>query len=56
VGKRRQSKGPEPDRLKIEGDFADAVRKALAKKKPATGWPKAERYAPRKKRGAKKPK
>ncbi len=32
--------GPEPERLKIDGDWEDAVSKALNKKKPADGWPK----------------
>jgi len=33
-------RGPSPDLLKIDGDWKDAVKKTLAKKKPATGWPK----------------
>jgi hypothetical protein len=32
--------GPKPDVLKIEGNWIDAVDKALAKKRPAGGWPK----------------
>ena len=32
--------GPKPDTLKIEGDWEEAMKKSLAKKKPATGWPK----------------
>ncbi len=32
--------GPKPNALKIEGNWKDAVKKSLAKKKPATGWPK----------------
>jgi hypothetical protein len=32
--------GPKPDILKIDGDWRDAVKKSLEKKKPATGWPK----------------
>jgi hypothetical protein len=32
--------GPKPDTLKIEGNWKDAVKKSLVKKKPATGWPK----------------
>ena len=31
--------GPEPDMLKIEGDWQDAVGKALNKKRPQEGWP-----------------
>ncbi len=34
------SRGPEPDRLKLTGDWKKAVKKSLAKKKPADGWPK----------------
>jgi hypothetical protein len=33
-------RGPKPDLLKIEGDWGDAVKKTLGKKKPAAGWPK----------------
>jgi hypothetical protein len=33
-------RGPAPVVLKIEGDWKDAVKKSLAKKKPAEGWPK----------------
>jgi len=40
--------GPEPEILKIEGDWKDAVKKALSKKRPAEGWPKPPA---RKKRG-----
>jgi hypothetical protein len=32
--------GPKPDLLKVEGDWEDAVRQSLEKKKPAGGWPK----------------
>jgi hypothetical protein len=32
--------GPKPDILKIEGDWKEAVKKSLTKKKPAEGWPK----------------
>ena len=32
--------GPEPERLKIEGDWIEAVDKALTVKRPANGWPK----------------
>lgn len=35
-----QSKpGPEPERVKIEGDWEEAVSKALKKQKPDEGWP-----------------
>jgi len=32
--------GPKPDRLKIEGDWKDAIKTSLGKKKPPDGWPK----------------
>ena len=35
-----EPRGPKPELLKIEGDWKDAVKKSLAKKKPADGWPK----------------
>jgi hypothetical protein len=38
--KAKEKSGPKPDLLKIEGRWQDAVQKSLAKKKPATGWPK----------------
>jgi hypothetical protein len=34
--------GPEPDRLKIEGDWEAAVSKAIGRKRPPGGWPKPE--------------
>jgi hypothetical protein len=36
----KKARGPEPDRLKIEGDWKSAVKKSLGKKKPPEGWPK----------------
>jgi hypothetical protein len=33
--KRQRPRGPEPERLKIEGDWQEAVKKALKKKPPA---------------------
>ena len=40
AAKKPQQPGPKPDLLKIEGDWRDAVKKSLEKKKPADGWPK----------------
>ncbi len=40
--KRQKPPGPEPERLIIEGDWKDAVKKALHKTPPAEGWPKPE--------------
>jgi hypothetical protein len=31
---------PKPVTLKIDGNWEDAVKKSLQKKKPAGGWPK----------------
>jgi hypothetical protein len=33
-------RGPKPEILKIEGDWKDAIRESLKKKRPAGGWPK----------------
>ena len=32
--------GPAPETLKLEGNWEDAMKTALAKKKPKGGWPK----------------
>jgi hypothetical protein len=37
---RRTAHGPEPERLKIYGDWKEAVRLAMRKSKPPGGWPK----------------
>ena len=34
------SPGPKPSILKLSGNWRDAVKKSLTKKKPADGWPK----------------
>ena len=34
--------GPKPDRLHIDGDWEEAVKKALKKKRPKEGWPSPE--------------
>lgn len=34
------TRGPKPELFKIEGDWKDAVKKSLQKKRPAAGWPK----------------
>ena len=38
--KKKLAPGPKPQTLKIEGDWQEAVKKSLAKKKPKEGWPK----------------
>lgn len=44
MAKRQQKKspGPEPDHLKIEGEWEDAVDQALGKKRPEKGWPEKD--------------
>jgi hypothetical protein len=32
--------GPEPERLKIEGGWVEAIDHSLKKKRPPEGWPK----------------
>lgn len=39
--KPRLKTGPIPQRLKLRGDWQALVGKALAKKRPKKGWPKA---------------
>ena len=47
-------RGPEPERLKIEGmDWEEAVRWSFQVKKPADGWPDTVKKPPTKKRGPK---
>jgi hypothetical protein len=38
----RRNPGPKPEVLKIEGNWKDAMRKLIAKKRPVGGWPKAD--------------
>jgi len=33
-------RGPKPDTLKIQGNWQDAMKRSLQKKKPPEGWPK----------------
>ena len=33
-------RGPKEERLKINGNWKDAVKKSFLKKKPKDGWPK----------------
>jgi len=40
MAKKPQDKpGPKPDHLRLEGDWEEAVKKAIRKEKPAEGWP-----------------
>lgn len=38
----KEKHGPKEDRLKIKGDWEDAVKKALQTKRPDEGWPEPE--------------
>jgi hypothetical protein len=43
---RRSAKKPpaqRPEVFKIEGDWKDAMRKLISKKRPEGGWPKPEK-------------
>lgn len=36
---KKSKPGPDPERLKIEGDWEEAAKKAMQKKRPPEGWP-----------------
>lgn len=40
---KQQRPGPVPEVLKIEGNWKDAMRKLISKKRPVGGWPKPEK-------------
>jgi hypothetical protein len=43
--------GPEPERLKLRGDWMEAVEKAVKKPKSSAGWPEPRgRYSNKKTR------
>ena len=51
MAKKKAKHGPQADRLKLSGEWQEALRDAVAKSRPSTGWPKPEkRYKPRKKK------
>lgn len=54
MAKQRDSKkpGPEPDTLKLEGDWQDRLREALGRERPEGGWP--ERKVKKRRRKKKK--
>jgi hypothetical protein len=35
-----KKRGPKPEALQIQGDWKEAMKVALDKKRPSTGWPK----------------
>lgn len=34
--------GPDPERLKIDGDWEEAMKKAVGKDRPDGGWPEKD--------------
>ena len=38
----KHKRGPKPETVKIEGDWENAIDKALKKERPEDGWPKPE--------------
>lgn len=40
VPKPKANPGPKPGRLKIIGDWRNAIKRSLGRKKPPEGWPK----------------
>ncbi len=43
MSKENQKPGPDPERLKLPGDWKDQLADAVRKKRPKAGWPKPER-------------
>jgi len=43
MSKNKSQTGPKPDNLKIEGNWQDAIGKAVKKEKPKEGWPESEK-------------
>jgi hypothetical protein len=39
---KKTKRGPKPERVKLDEDWEEAVKKALKKKRPESGWPKHE--------------
>ena len=48
VQRKTRKPGPEPEILKLEGDWRDRLREVLTKKRPEGGWP--ERKVKKRKR------
>jgi hypothetical protein len=38
--KSKSTPGPKPDVLKVQGNWKNAIKVSLQKKKPAEGWPR----------------
>lgn len=37
---KQKKRGPKPESLRVEGDWRDAMGKALKKRRPKAGWPR----------------
>ncbi len=46
----KKKTGPKADNLKIEGDWTEAMGKAVKKKRPTDGWPKSDKDSETKKK------
>lgn len=42
MSKKAEKPGPKPDSVSIDGDWDDAINKALLKQRPQKGWPNPE--------------
>ena len=42
----KEPPGPKPKRLKLEGDWGKAIKKAVKKKRPPKGWDDQEKEPP----------
>jgi len=40
---KKKTPGPKAEVLKLEGNWKDAIRESLKKKRPAGGWPGADK-------------
>jgi len=49
--KTKKKPGAKPDHLKIDGDWEDAMGKAVKKKRPEGGWPKPDKNKEKKTEG-----
>lgn len=54
--KKKSRPGPNPDQLAIEGDWREAVKKALGVERPPEGWPEGSDKSRKPKKPSKSPK
>ena len=45
---KKHKTGPKPERIKLDGNWRDAMEKVLKKKRPAEGWPEPEKKGKKK--------